>query len=157
MKIYIFFIALLMIGCNDKIAGTLGTICTYESNCNSLKLQKCLEELNNSKKFVIPKNMEKYDVWDEAGYNFLKGYTFYNKDNNEIYYVTILYEEGNKNTSKLSIRSIFKGDEKYVKWFLFDDLSKSEIKNIELEFRSKILSNLKINCECNDFKIVLLQ
>lgn len=153
-------VILLLASCNSNIAGTLGGGSIYEFKCNEEKLNLCLDKFKESSKHLaVPKKWEKYDNWEEIGYGFLKGKVFYLKGNNdlveEMYYVTVLGSSPKlKNIARTSVRSVFRMVGETPRWLYFDDLSKSEAKEIENRFQKIILNKMiKSDCNCNRYTI----
>ena len=159
-KLIIVSVILLLASCNDKIAGTLGGGSIYEFNCSEEKLNICLDKFKESSQHLaVPEKWKKYDNWEEKGYDFLKGKVFYLKGNNdfeeEMYYVTVLGSSPKlKNIARTSIRSVFRMVGGTPRWLYFDDLSKSEAKEIENRFQKIILDKMiKGDCNFNSYKV----
>ncbi|WP_348811312.1 hypothetical protein [Flavobacterium maritimum] len=159
-KVIIASVILLLVSCNDKIAGTLGSGSIYEFKCSEEKLNICLDKFKESSKYlVVPEKWKKYDNWEDIGYGFLKGKVFYLKGNSdfeeEMYYVTVLGSSPKlKNIASTSIRSVFRMKGGTPRWLYFDDLSKSEAKEIENRFQKIILNKMiKSDCNCNSYAI----
>lgn len=153
-RVIIVSIILLLSSCNNKIAGTLGSGLIYEFKCSEEKLNICLDKLQkNSKHFAVPKKWKKYDNWNEKGFDFLKGKVYYLKESKgfeeEMYFVTVLGSSPKlKNTASTSIRAVFRMIGETPRWLYFDDLSKSEAKEIENRFQ-KIILNRMMNTDCS--------
>lgn len=159
-KLIIVSVILLLASCNDKIAGTLGSGSIYEFNCSEEKLNICLDKFKESSQYLaVPEKWKKYDNWEEKGFDFLKGKVFYLKGNNdfeeEMYYVTVLGSSPKlKNIARTSIRSVFRMVGGTPRWLYFDDLSKSEAKEIENRFQKIILDKMiKGDCNFNSYKV----
>lgn len=159
-KVIIVSVILLLASCNDKIAGTLGSGSIYEFNGSEEKLNICLDKFKESSQHLaVPEKWKKYDNWEERGYDFLKGKVFYLKGHNdfeeEMYYVTVLGSSPKlKNIARTSIRSVFRMVGGTPRWLYFDDLSKSEAKEIENRFQKIILDKMiKGDCNFSSYKV----
>jgi hypothetical protein len=153
-------LTLLLAGCNNKVAGTLGSGYKYVFNCSEEQLNTCMNKFQQtSKKLVVPEKWIKYNNWEEVGYGFLNGNVFYLKSDNlsqeEMYYVTVLGSNSKlKNKATISIRSVFRIIGQSPRWLYFEDLSQSDKIEIENRFQRTILSGiLKKGCSCNSYKI----
>ncbi|WP_409416935.1 hypothetical protein [Flavobacterium sp. PS2] len=159
-KVIIVSVILLFVSCNDKIAGTLGRGSAYEFKCSEEKLNICLDNFQESSKYLaVPEKWKQYDNWEQIGYGFLNGKIFYFEGNSgspeEMYYVTVLGSDPKlKNIASTSIRSVFRMVGETPRWLYFEDLSKSEANEVENRFQKMILNEMiKNDCDCSDYVI----
>ena len=105
---------LLLKGCYQ--AGTLGSGIRHQFICTRAVLQHCLGEAKKQQgSLEVPIKWKSFDNWDEKGYEFLDGETYYfsgtSQGGDRMYYVTLVKEDLADTTSTspsyLAVRSIF--------------------------------------------------
>lgn len=140
-------------------AGTLGGGEVYKFNCKRHILEKALDTLNIlNPKFNVPKRWRRYNNWEEKGYGFLNGKTYYIKGNDELieemYYVsTIGSDTISENYGHVTIRSVFRMVNEQPRWLYFTDIDESDAEFIEKRFRKIILDRITaLNCGCNKYE-----
>ena len=163
-NVIIVILTLLLVSCDNKIAGTLGGGYVYEFKCSEEKLNRCLDSFaQSSKDSHIPLKWKQYNNWEQIGYGFLKGKIFYLKSDSEfieeMYFVSVLKSSfGQKSKSlvaRTSIRAVFRMTGDYPQWLYFDDISKSDAEIIEKRFQKAVLDKIiKNNCDCGAYKVI---
>lgn len=147
--IYI-LIVILLISCNLNFSGTLGGGKTYRYECSKEKLNVYLDSIEKyDLSLKVPEKWKEYDNWDSTGYAFLKGKIFYikgNNDDDEMYYVSVIPPIEDIHTNPgVSIRSVFRIKEYLLGWRLFKDFSKSEKKEMEEQFKKRVLIKVPLS------------
>lgn len=143
------FSLIILNSCNLGFSGTLGGGKTYRFNCSKEKLNFYLDSIEeNSSSLKVPESWKKYNDWDQRGFGFLKGKIFYiNEKKNEVeemYYVSVIPPVTGSNKAGVAIRSVFRAKEYLLGWKTFEDLPRSEKKEIEERFKIKVLSQLPL-------------
>ncbi|TPG33294.1 hypothetical protein [Flavobacterium pectinovorum] len=139
----------LLISCNLGFSGTLGGGNVYRFDCDKNQLNFYLDSIEkNNVSLRIPEDWKMYDDWDETGYSFLQGKIFYINEKNvnveEMYYVSVIPPLEKTTTAGVSIRSVFRAKEYLLGWKTFEDLPRSEKKEIEERFKNRVLSQLPL-------------
>lgn len=147
--VIIVFSIIILNSCNLGFSGTLGGGKTYRYDCNKEKLNFYLDSIeSNSTSLKIPESWEKYDDWEQRGFRFLKGKIFYinekKDDIEEMYYVSVIPPIAKSNRAGVAIRSVFRAKEYLLGWKTFEDLPRSEKKEIEERFKRLVLNKVPL-------------
>ena len=139
INICIFLTSLIIFSC-----GTLGGFDTRSFLVKKSELNKAFDTLYSKfPKYKIPNKWEKFDDWQERGYDFLDARLIYFENNpEEMYYLTFIGDsiQSNSYTSVISIRAVCNGS---AKWLLVSDFSKKEKERIEKRFDKEIIFKLE--------------
>jgi hypothetical protein len=137
-------------------AGTLGGGKSYKFDCSRHDLQQCLAKVKEqSPQNSIPNKWISYDNWQEKGYSFLDGHSFYFADSlgERMYYVTMVMQTlddlPSTKPSYLAIRSIFMIDEGKPRWKTFDEVDAREMELAYERIEVHVIGKFKEFCNCN--------
>lgn len=153
----IVFSLIILNSCNLGFSGTLGGGKTYRFNCSEEKLNFYLDSIESkTTSLKIPKDLKKYDDWEETGYGFLKGKIFYinekKDDVEEMYYVSVIPPIAKSNRAGVAIRAVFRAKEYLLGWKTFEDLPRLEKEEIEERFKNRVLNQLPLKIVSVDKK-----
>ena len=162
LAISIFLTAMTLFNAACYKAGTLGGGDLYKFDCAREVLQSCLDSLVfKNPSLNPPVKWMGYNNWEEKGYEFLQGVTFYferedDKDD-RMYYVTLI-DQGEQDTlwtkpSYLAVRSIFVENDKGVFWKTMREVDEKERELAELRI-AILTSKFGQMCGCNRLDVI---